>query len=296
MAGLWRRTSGETRGILLILLAVFLFSIMDAIAKDLTGRYPPVQVVWARYCSQTFWATLMLLPWLTRYVRTAHLPLQLVRSTLLFCATLFFFSAMPFLQLAEMTAIFEIGPLVITILSVVILGEQVGPRRWVGVACGLIGALIIIRPGTEVFSPYALLPAAGACCFAGYSIATRFLGSDESPFTTLLYTTAIGTIVASLAMPFFWRTPVGWDIVVMSTFGAAGMFGQLCLILALGYAQASVLAPFTYGGLLFNSLWGFAFFAELPDVWTWAGAGVIVGAGLYVWHRERQVAARLRAG
>jgi drug/metabolite transporter (DMT)-like permease len=294
MAELWKRASGETRGILLMLLAVFLFSIMDALAKDLTGRYPPVQVVWARYASQTFWAMLMLLPWLASYLRTAHLPLQLVRSAMLFGATLLFFSAMPFLQLAELTAIFEIGPLVITVLSVVILGETVGPRRWVGVACGLIGALIIIRPGTDVFSPYALLPAAGACCFAGYSIATRFLGSEESPFTTLLYTTLIGTLVASLALPFFWRTPVGWDIVVMSTFGAIGMLGQLCLILALGQAQASVVAPFTYGGLLFNALWGFVFFAERPDIWTWTGAAVIVGAGLYVWHRERQVAERLR--
>jgi drug/metabolite transporter (DMT)-like permease len=288
--GLWTRHGGGNGGFALFLSAILLFSVMDALAKDLTARYEPVQVVWARYAGQTFWAFLLLAPWLGRYLGTDRLWLQLLRSALLFGATFFFFSAFRHLQLAEMTAIFEIAPLVITILSVAILGERVGPRRWLGVGLGLLGALIIIRPGSEVFSPYSLLPALAACCFAGYSIATRFIGPDESPFTSLLYTTLIGTIVASLWVPFHWSTPEGTDIAVMAGFGAIGMAGQLCLILAFTRTEASALAPFSYFGLLFNALWGFVFFAEVPDAFTWTGAAVIVGAGIYVWHRERQAA------
>jgi hypothetical protein len=164
-----------------------------------------------------------------------------------------------------------------------------------GVLAGLVGALVIIRPGTDVFQPAALLPLAAATCFAGYSIATRFLGQDESPFTSLLYTTLIGTVVATIAMPFFWTTPATGDAVVMATFGAIGMVGQLFLILALGYAPASLIAPFGYMALAFNATWGFLFFAEVPDRWTVAGASIIVGAGLYVWYREMRIKARSTA-
>jgi drug/metabolite transporter (DMT)-like permease len=293
MRDFWQRTGSETKGILLIVLAVLLFSVMDTIAKGLTQRHDPIQVVWARYASQTFWAVLILSPRLRSVLATDRLGLQLVRSALLFGATAFFFSALARLQLAEATAIFEVGPLVITILSVLILKEKVGPRRWAAVLAGLVGALVIIRPGTDVFQPAALLPLAAATCFAGYSIATRFLGQDESPFTSLLYTTLIGTVVATIALPFFWSTPTTGDAVVMATFGAIGMVGQLFLILALGYAPASLIAPFGYMALAFNATWGFLFFAEVPDRWTIAGAGIIVGAGLYVWYREMRIKAAL---
>jgi drug/metabolite transporter (DMT)-like permease len=293
MRDLWQRTGAETKGIVLIVLAILLFSIMDTIAKGLTQRYDTTQVVWARYASQTFWAVLILSPRLRSVLRTDRLGLQLLRSALLFGATFFFFSALARLQLAEATAIFEVGPLVITILSVLILKERVGPRRWAGVLAGLVGAIVIIRPGTEVFQPAALLPLAAATCFAGYSIATRFLGQDESPFTSLLYTTLIGTVVATIALPFFWTTPSTGDAAVMASFGAIGMVGQLFLILALGYAQASLIAPFGYMALAFNATWGFLFFAEVPDRWTIAGASIIVGAGLYVWYREMRIKAAL---
>ncbi len=293
MRDLWQRTSAETKGILLIILAVLLFSIMDTIAKGLTQRYDTLQVVWARYASQTFWAVLILSPRLRAVLATDRLGLQLVRSALLFGATLFFFASLSRLKLAEATAIFEVAPLVITILSVLILKEQVGPRRWAGVLAGLVGALVIIRPGTDVFSPAALLPLAAATCFAGYSIATRFLGQGESPFTSLLYTTLLGTVVASVALPFFWTMPTTGDALVMAGFGAIGMVGQLFLILALGFAPASLIAPFGYFALAFNATWGFLFFAEIPDRFTVAGASIIVGAGLYVWHREMRLKAAL---
>jgi drug/metabolite transporter (DMT)-like permease len=291
MNGYWQRMGGEAQGIALFLLAVLLFSIMDTMAKELSTRQDALQVVWARYTGQTVCAVAILLPRLRQHLATDLMWLQLLRSALLFGATLFFFIALGQLQFAEATAIFQIAPLVITILSVVVLAESVGPRRWFGVLAGLVGALVIIRPGSEVFSVYALFPAIAAVSFAGYSIATRFLGHGESPYTSLLYTTLVGTLVASLALPFFWSPPQGPDWLLMAGMGAVGLVGQLCLILALGQAPASILAPFVYLGLAFNALWGFALFAEVPDGWTVTGAAIIVGAGLYVWHRETRAKA-----
>ena len=286
MRQLWQGIGNETKGIVLILLAMFLFSAMDTTAKYLTGHLDTVQVVWARYASQTFWAVLILSPRLRSVLATDRLGLQLLRSALLFGATFFFFSSLSRLAFAEATAIFEVAPLFITILSVVVLHEAVGHRRWFGVGAGLLGALLIIRPGTDVFTAASLLPVAAAACYASYSIATRYLGHDESPFTSLLYTTLVGTAVASLVVPFHWEAPGAADAVLLSGFGLVGMVGQLCLILALRHAPASLVAPFGYFGLAFNTIWGFTIFAEVPDAWTVAGAAVIVGAGLYVWHRE----------
>lgn len=154
----WTEARPVYKGILLMILASFAFSCMDTIAKMMSAHYDPFQVVWARYCSQSFWSLVVLAPFLARLLKTRYLKLQILRSGLLFGATLAFFSALPYLKLAELFAIFEVAPLLITCLSFLILKEKVSWPRWVGVTIGLLGALIIIRPGTEVFTPYALLP------------------------------------------------------------------------------------------------------------------------------------------
>jgi len=269
-------------------MTLILFSGMDVVAKYLTSKYPPLQVVWARYASQFFWTLIVLSPRLRELMKTKHLFMQLVRSACLFAATMCFFSSLKYLAFAEATAIFEIAPLVITILSVVILKEKVGIRRWLGVTAGLIGAIIIIRPGAEVFTPAAIFPVGAAIFFAGYSIATRFLGQEEPAATSFLYTTLIGTIAGSIMVGFVWQPPDAIDIPIMATFGIIGACGHILLIIALNYAQASVIAPFSYLALLLNAIWGVMIFGEMPDAYTWIGATVIVGAGLYVWHRENQ--------
>lgn len=259
---------------------------MDIVAKDLMSRHSSVQVVWARYASQFFWTLVVLSPRLRSLIKTQHFKLQLIRSACLFGGTIFFFSAVKYIDLAEATAIFNISPLVITIFSVIILHEVVGPRRWAGVLIGFVGALIIIRPGTEIFTIASIFPVCAAICFAGYAIATRFLGNDEPHGTSFLYTTLIGTIAASLMVPFFWETPTGTDIPTMATFGIIGAIGHICLIMALGYTRASVVAPLTYLGIVLGAIWGAIFFGEIPDLATWIGAIIIIGSGIYVWHRE----------
>jgi drug/metabolite transporter (DMT)-like permease len=281
----------ETRGALLLIAATFCFSTMDAVGKSLMARHDPFQVVWARYVSQAVLVVLVVAPRLRSVARTRYLGLQLVRSALMFGATLAGFLGFSMMPLAEATAVFEIAPLCITALAALLLGEKVGPRRWTGVAVGFLGAMLIVRPGLAAFQPAALLPMTGAFCFAAYTIATRFLGRDESAWTTFLYSAALGALAASLFVPLVWTTPTAVDAGLMLAMGAIGGAGQLLVILAFTAARASAIAPFSYTGLIWAMAWGMALFNETPDAWTVAGAAAIVGSGLYVWTRERARAA-----
>ena len=282
----WDGLGPLAKGVLLFIITLFLFSIMDSIAKSLTERHHPLQVVWARYTSQTVIAFIVLSPFLSKLLRTKHIGLQLIRSACLFGATISFFTALKFIPISSATAIFEISPLFITIASFFILGEKVGPRRWFGVSIGLVGAMIIIRPGSEVFSLVALLPAFAALCFSGYAISTRFLGKDESPWTSFLYTALIGCLASCVIAPFVWETPSLPDAGLMTSMGIVGGIGHYLLIRAFTITEASFLAPFGYLTLLFNGLWGYLFFFEVPDAPTILGASIIVIAGVYVWYRE----------
>jgi len=286
----FNRLSPATQGILLMLLTIFMFSIMDALAKGLAARYDTFQVVWARYSSQTLVAVIILLPRLKTVAKTRYFGLQLIRSAFLFIATMCFFFGIVLVGLAQSSAIMSINPMLITIGAFLILGEPLGLRRALGVSLGLLGALIVIRPGTDVFTPAALLPVVSAVCYAGYSLSTRFLGREESVWTSFLYTAAIGTVVASLIVPWFWTTPTLTDAALMLLLGAVGGMGQLSLIKALSVAEAGAIAPFAYIGPLLAAVWGVLFFNEIPDIWVWVGAVVIVGSGIYVWQREYRLA------
>ncbi|RMD47025.1 MAG: DMT family transporter [Alphaproteobacteria bacterium] len=289
MIGRFLALGARQRAILLMIVTIACFASMDAIAKTLAQRYPTLEVVWARYTSQTVVALLMLAPRLRELLRTRFLGLQLVRSAFLFGATVFFFFGIVLVGLAQATAIMNANPLIITLLAALLLGERVGPRRWLSVAAGFAGALIIIRPGSAVFSPEALLPLGAAFCYAGYALSTRFLGREENPWTSFLYTAMIGTLAATLILPFVWVPPRPADLPLMLGIGVIGGAGHYLLIRALMLAEASVIAPFSYVGLLFAALYGWTLFGEVPDLPTVAGAVVIVGAGLYLWHRERAV-------
>ncbi len=283
----FRGLTPTAQGIVMMIAAVATFSLMDSIAKELSSRYDPLQVVWARYTCHTAVVFLWFAPRLTSLLRTRHLGLQLIRSAFLFGATFSFFTAIAHIGLAQATAVFDANPLIVTILAFLVLKERAGPRRIFGVCAGLCGALIIIRPGTEIFSPYAALPLLGALCYASYVISTRFLGSNENSLTSLLYTTLIGTVVASALVPGVWQTPAPADAALMLLMGAIGGTGQYFLIRAFTLAEAGTVAPFTYVGLIFAVIFGYVFFSEVPDAMTFVGALVIAGSGLYVWHRER---------
>ncbi|WP_284264726.1 DMT family transporter [Roseicyclus amphidinii] len=285
------RFSPTAQGIVMMICAIFLFSSMDATAKMLMARYEPMQVVWARYAGMMLVVSVLLAPRIGPLLRTRRLGLQLLRSAFLFAATFCFFTAISRMDIAAATAVMQVHPVLLTLGAALLLREPLGPRRIAAIAAALSGALIVIRPGSDIFTLTALLPLLAGVFYASYALTTRFLGRDEPILTSFLYTAIIGTIAASLLTVPVWTAPGPGDAAVFLALGAVGAAGQFLLIRSLTVAEAGAVAPFGYAGVVFATLWGLIAFGEVPDGWTLLGALVIVGAGVYVWHRET----RLRA-
>jgi drug/metabolite transporter (DMT)-like permease len=281
-----RRFGPTATGILLMLVAVFSFTILDAAAKTLVDRYHVAQVVWARIGLQFLFVLLILRGRTVALARTNFMALQVARAATQVAAGAFFFAALQFIGLAEATALADLNPVLITLGAALFLGERLGPHRIAGVILAMAGALLIIRPGSDVFTPAALLPLGCAAAYAANALLTRAVGAREDVWTAMLWTSAIGTALVALALPFVWRPMAAGDLWLFLLTGVCGTFSQLCLIRAFALAEASAIAPFSYAGILFATVWGILFYAELPDAPTLLGAVVIVGAGLYVWHRE----------
>ena len=280
--------SPRKKSILLILTTILLFSMMDATAKLLLQTYPSNQVVWARYMSQTVVSILVLSPILHKVLVTNNLKLQLLRSTFLFFATYFFFMSLKYMQLVQVNAIFQVSPIFVTILSAIVLKEYVDIQKWGGGIVGMLGALIIIRPGSDVFSITMFFPAIAALCYASFVISTRYLSQGEAAGTSYIYSSLIGSILASILVIPSW-TPINTeDLFVFSSFGLLGALGHILLIYAFRMSEASFLAPFIYMNLVYGSLWGFFLFDEIPSFFTISGAAVIVSSGIYIWIRDQK--------
>ncbi len=280
--------TAATRGILWMMLAMIMFVGVNTTAKYLTQFHSVPQVVWARYVFHALVLVLLLAPRLKKLLATNRLKLQLFRSFLLLVTTGFFFTGLSHMGVADAMAVMFLTPILITALSVPLLGETVGPRRWAGVAVGLAGALIIVRPGMGVAQVAALTLLAAAFTHAFYQISTRRLSGTDRVLTTLLYTASVGAVVSSLVVPWYWVTPdvTGWLLMaLMGTFAAAGHFA---LIQAYTAAEASVVTPFQYTGLLWATLFGFLVFGDLPGGGTVLGAGIIAASGFYLYYREHR--------
>lgn len=264
-----------------------MFVSMDALAKYLSQSYPVPQVLWARYFFHLVLLAAILGPRIPRVLRTGRLGLQLVRSVFLLGATGFFFTAISRMPLASASAIMFVAPIVVTALSMPLLGERVGPHRWASVVVGFIGALVIIRPGTEAMEPAALLAFGGACSYALYQITTRKLAGIDPPMTTLVYSASVGALLSTLFVPVVWVAPswLGWGSFV--GLGLIGGVSHFTLIKAFQNAPAATVTPFGYSSLIWATLLGFLVFGDLPDGWTVLGALIIAASGLYIVHRER---------
>ena len=278
----------ERRGIGWMLLTMALYASMNAIAKHLMLTYPVPQVVWARYAFQMLLVVLLLRGRLPRVMAARGLKLQLGRSLLLLCSTALFFSGLRVIPLADANAIMFVGPLLVTALSMPLLGERVGPRRWAGVAIGFMGALIIIRPGAAVMHEAVLLPLGAACTYALYEITTRRLSRTDRAVTTLAYSALIGALATSLAVPFVWKPPDATGWLLMAAMGTVAGSAHFALIKAFEAAPAATVSPFGYTTLIWATVYGFVLFGDLPDAWTVSGALVIVVSGLYIFRRERR--------
>lgn len=281
-----RTLSPNAQAILLMVGAIFGLSAMDATAKELNQHIGVTPTVWARYAGQGLVVFLIVAPRLRQVVKTDYFALQIVRSLFLMMGTVCFFTGLAHIGLAEATAIMNIYPVLITLGAALFLHERLGLRRLLGIAAALIGALIVIRPGFGVFSVWAMLPLVAAFSYTGFNLITRYVGRSEDPWTSMFYAAALGAIVFSCVLPFFWVSPSPKAWVLMMVVAALGTGSQMLLIRSLMIGEASMLAPFAYTGLLFATFWGFTLFDEVPDMMTVIGALVIVLSGIYVWHRE----------
>lgn len=283
------------RGVPLILAAVTIFSVSDALAKHLGQFLPPVEVAWMRYAA---FLTLTLAPVLRSgpaALRTRAPALQVLRGLALVGSALSFIVALRFLPLAEATAINFVSPIFITALSIPILGEVVGVRRWAAVAVGLAGVLIVVRPGGAGGSgAEVLLPVVTAASWALAVVVTRKMAGADRPATTLFWSAAVGFAVLSALLPFGFVVPSAVQVGLGLLLGLISSAGQWLIVLAYRHAAASVLAPFSYFQLVSSALLGFLAFGAVPDRWALVGAGVIAASGLYTAHRER-VRAKERA-
>ena len=284
------------RGILMVMTAVAIFSVSDLLSKYLTRFYPIALIVWARFAFHLLLVIVVLTPRLgLALVRTARPGAQIVRGILLLFGSFFFVSALKYMPLAESTSIAYLAPLLVTLMSVVFLKEKVELARWIAILCGFIGVLIIIRPGSNVFSWAVLLPMGNAIVFASYQILTRRLAGLESPYTSIFYAGLIGTLLLTFTLPNYWVQPKnGLHAAVFIIFGALSGLGHLILIKAYEHAPASRLAPFSYSQLIWVAIIGFLAFGDFPDTWSLVGIAILLASGIYTASHQRKSDRRLR--
>jgi len=282
------RADRPFRGIALILTSTVFLGVSDVTAKYLSTTLPSIEIAWIRFLVFALVMVPAMLPGSPLYALRSERPgLQAMRGIALLSSSLFFISGLRFLPIAEASATTFVAPLFVTALSIFFLGESVGVRRWLATAVGLMGVVIILRPGSSAFHLAAFFPIVSALAWACTLIMTRMMSGREHVLTTMTYSSIVGVCILSVLVPFVWVAPSWHDVLFGILIGVASTAGQWIVVLAFRYADASVLAPFSYTQLLWVSILGFAIFGEVPDIWTVTGAVFIVASGLYTAHRER---------
>ncbi len=268
-----------------MLLAASCIAIVDGIAKYLAPTINGVQVVWGYVGASLIFLLAVTLARgvsLVSLARTRRPWLQVVRAASLVCSLSALFISLRYLPLAVATMVSFTAPLIIVALSGPVLGERVSVKRWVAVLVGMVGASLVVRPGSDVFHWASLLTLLGAFFFALFNIATRVLGGFDRPLTTVLYTFVVSTALVSLAMPFVWVAPTASQWLLFAATGLLGFAAHFSLARSLVLADASAVAPLHYVRLVWAIGIGLAIFGHVPDAWTLAGGAVIVASGLYV--------------
>jgi drug/metabolite transporter (DMT)-like permease len=294
-------TPSVSSGLALMAGAMLLLPAMDIMGKAMSGEINGIQVAAARFAFQAVY----LLPFLI-WMKGAGglLPRRIwpniVRALLMAGATSCFFTSLRWMPVPDAIAIFFVEPLILTILSAIVLKEKVGWRRRLAVAIGFLGALIVIQPSYAIFGAASLLPIAAASLFSVYLLYTKALSASEDPMTmqffsgvvsvpALLAVSAAGSAAGLELFGLAWPSPKHW--LMLAAVGLIATIGHLMVVHAFKRAPASVLAPFTYIEIVSATALSYAVFGEVPQGIKWLGIAIIVGAGLYVWWRERVAAA-----
>jgi drug/metabolite transporter (DMT)-like permease len=278
--------------IMLVLSACLIFSCLDTCAKYLVlNGMAPQFVSWMRFSVHVVAVFALFRGWSNRAMFTVvSLPAQIVRGFFLFGSTVFNFMALQTLQLAETVSIYFFAPMVITALAGPLLGEWAGWRRWLAVIVGFLGVLVITRPGFGTFGVGHVYALCSMTCYCFYVIMTRSMGARETAESLIFYSALAPTILMFPAVPLYGSLPqdsLQW--VLLLSLGLFGAFGHWLLIAAYKQATTSALAPYPYSQMLWMIALGYVVFSDLPDLWTLAGAAIIVSSGLYIVHREHRL-------
>jgi drug/metabolite transporter (DMT)-like permease len=292
-----RRGDDLNRAVLYMIAAAVLIPLLNASAKYLAQTYPTLEIAWARYAGHFIYMFLFFVPRRGLRILACSRPgLQLLRSTLLCISTVIFITGLPYVPLATAASISFTGPFMVTALAPLVLGERVGPLRWLAVAIGLLGALVVVRPGMEGTSAAAFLFFGSAFASALYQLLTRKLAAHDRAETSITYIALAGFILTTIPLPFIWETPrSGLDALLFLSLGLFGGFGHYFLVRAYEIAPAPFVSPFNYLQLIGAALLGFVVFGQLPDAFVWLGAAVIAGSGIFILYAERRKPAPVAA-
>jgi S-adenosylmethionine uptake transporter len=291
-------SNDTARAMAMMIMAMLMLPGIDAIAKWLSGSVSSGQVTWSRFFFQIILMSPLLLrtrgPWFT-----PALLLHAARGSLIAFATLFFFTGLAYLPLADAIAIFFIEPLLVTLLSALFFGEAIHWRRISAISFGFIGAVIIIRPSFAEVGYAVLYPVCAAFCFSFYILLTRKLVRNEDPIRLQFFAGIFGCLVMAIALSWGTASDIGILTAVWPTtdqwllLGGLGLIATAChLLVAYAYQKASIgiLAPFQYVEIIGATVLGLVIFNEFPDPLTWLGVAIIVGSGIYMFHREAKLA------
>jgi len=301
------KANSNLRGVAYISLAMFIFSLQSVAVKWIGGDYSVIEIVLFRsFIALPCTIILYRLEGGQGWPTTQQRMLEYVRGALYFFSYTTAFMALAALPLAELEAIRSSAPLVITLLSVLMLGEKVGPRRWVALAVGFIGVLLIVRPGSATFNLGSVFMLLAVLSYATNAILTRKLQTTDSSATMSYYSSIVYLVAAVLLSPLAifvgeipdahpsiafllraWTMPTLLDWIIMSGLGLAWAGGMYFVARAYSNSQASVIAPFEYISLPINVMWGLLIWREIPTWMTWVGASLTIGSGLFVLYRDR---------
>jgi len=289
------RTDNSSLGVLLMTLAAFIWVLHDAISKWLMQDYSIYQVLLLR----TVFSLLPILIVVRREggvirLRKARVWVCLGRGCLAVGCFVLFLAALPLMPLTDIFAIVMSAPLLISALSALVLKEPVGFRRWVAVLVGFSAVLVMVRPGSDVSSPGALLVLASVVVYSFAMILTRRLGSTESAGAMTFYSALVFLAVGLIAAPLTWIQPTPIGLLLMAATGVLAGSAQYCLTEAFRIAPPSVVAPFEYTSLLWAMLFGFLVWGDVPTTLVLASAVVVIASGIYVLHDEKAVQRRNR--
>ena len=284
-------------GIGLVLTAALIFAVLDTNAKWLVvNGYPSMQVVFVRYATQLA----VMLAWLVpvygkRAFKTQSIKLEVFRALALLGTTAFNFMAMKYLPLTITGSLLFAAPIVVSVLSIPLLGETVGWRRWLAILAGFVGVVVIIQPGGTEFHPAIFLSIAMAISYALFNISNRMLAGVDSTQVQQLYVALIPTfgLIPFALWDWVWPTSM-LDWALLLSIGLGGLVGHTFLTIAYRFADASILSPFIYPQVIFMSVTSWLIFAQPPGVSIYIGTPIVIGSGIYIWWRERKLAAERR--